>query len=212
MNHCKTLEIVPERDTMNGYERRTKAKKDKILAAALDLFCTYGTEKTSINEIATKAGVAPASIYNYFGSKEVLMKETIINILEDGWRARQELWETDLPFPELIKRAIAMSEEFFDRSNLETMKALFDSNTEIRKLVDDFNRNRYPHIVGKFLEKGRREGYIREEISFEAAMIYLKMFQEVLMQPGIVNNQNKNLMKELVDLMIYGLAGQTSLE
>lgn len=197
---------------MNGYERRTKAKKDKILAAALDLFCTYGTEKTSINEIATKAGVAPASIYNYFGSKEVLMKETIINILEDGWRARQELWETDLPFPELIKRAIAMSEEFFDRSNLETMKALFDSNTEIRKLVDDFNRNRYPHIVGKFLEKGRREGYIREEISFEAAMIYLKMFQEVLMQPGIVNNQNKNLMKELVDLMIYGLAGQTSLE
>lgn len=197
---------------MNGYERRTKAKKDKILAAALDLFCTYGTEKTSINEIATKAGVAPASIYNYFGSKEVLMKETIINILEDGWRARQELWETDLPFPELIKRAIAMSEEFFDRSNLETMKALFDSNTEIRKLVDDFNRNRYPHIVGKFLEKGRREGYIREEISFEAAMIYLKMFQEVLMQPGIVNNQKKNLMKELVDLMIYGLAGQTSLE
>ena len=204
--------MVLERDTMNGYERRTEAKKDKILAAALDLFCTYGTEKTSINEIATKAGVAPASIYNYFGSKEVLMKETIINILEDGWRARQELWETDLPFPELIKRAIAMSEEFFDRSNLETMKALFDSNTEIRKLVDDFNRNRYPHIVGKFLEKGRREGYIRKEISLEAAMIYLKMFQEVLMQPGIVNNQNKNLIKELVDLMIYGLAGQTSLE
>jgi AcrR family transcriptional regulator len=194
---------------MNGYERRTEAKKDKIRAAALDLFSTYGTEKTSINEIATKAGVAPASIYNYYGSKEGLMKETIVSILEDSWKARKELWETDLPFPELIKRAISVSEDFFDRTNLETIKALFDSDPEIKKLADDFNQNRYPYIVGRFLEKGRREGYIHKDISLEAATIYLKMYQDVLMQPGILNNQNKNLIKELVDLMIYGLAGQT---
>lgn len=194
---------------MNGYERRTKAKREKIRAAALELFCIYGTEKTSVNEIAVTAGVAPATIYNYFGSKEGLMTETIVGILEESWKARRELWETDLPFPELIKRAISMNEDFFDRANLETIKALFDSDPEIKKLVDDFNRNSYPYIVGRFMEKGREEGYIRKDISREAATIYLKMYQDVLMQPEIFNNRNKNLIKELVELMIYGLAGQT---
>ena len=66
---------------MNGFERRTELKKDKIRTAALKLFCTYGPDKTSINEIAQEAGVSPASIYNYFGSKEGLMKDTIINFL-----------------------------------------------------------------------------------------------------------------------------------
>jgi len=194
---------------MNGYERRTEAKKEKIRTAALDLFSAFGTEKTSVNEIAAKAGVAPATIYNYFGSKEGLMKDTIIGILEESWKSRRALWERDLPFPELVKRAISMSDGFFDRVNLETIKALFESDPGTKKLVDDFNRNSYPSIVRLFLEKGRREGYVREDISLEAATVYLKMYQDLLMQTGMLENRNKNLIKELVDLMIYGLAGQT---
>lgn len=192
---------------MNGYERRTELKKDKIRTAALQLFCMFGTEKTSVNEIAKKAGVAPASIYNYFGSKEGLMKDTVINLLENSWKARKELWESDLPFPELLERALSMNDDFIDRFNLEALRALLDTDPEIKKLADDFHKNRYPYIVSKFIEKGRREGYIRKEISNEAAVIYLKMYQNAIQQPEIMNNRNKELLKELCDLMIYGLAG-----
>ncbi|MCC9296139.1 TetR/AcrR family transcriptional regulator [Clostridium sp. WLY-B-L2] len=192
---------------MNGYERRTELKKDKIRAAALELFCSYGTDKTSINEIAQKAGVAPASIYNYFGSKEGLMKDAVINLLEKGWKARKEIWETDLPFPELMKHAIFMKNSFIDNINLEALRTLLDIDMEIKKLADDFYKNRYPYIVGKFIEKGRREGYIRKDISTEAATIYLKMYQNVIQQSEMMKNSNRDLLKELYDLMLYGLAG-----
>ncbi len=192
---------------MNGYERRTELKKDKIRTAALELFCAYGTDKTSINEIAQKAGVAPASIYNYFGSKEGLMKDTTINLLESGWQARKELWETDLPFPELVRRAVSMNYDFIDHINLDTLRVLFNTDPEIKKLADDFYKHRYSYIVGQFIEKGRREGYIRKDISIEAATIYLKMYQDVFQQPEILKNSNKDLLKELCDLMLYGLAG-----
>jgi AcrR family transcriptional regulator len=193
---------------MNGYERRTEAKKDKIRTAALELFSAYGAEKTSVSEIAAKAGVAPATIYNYFGSKEGLMKDTVIGVLEESWKSRRTLWESELPFPELVKRAISMSDGFFDRVSLETIKSLFESDPGTKKLVDDYNRNSYPSIVRLFLEKGRREGYVREDISLEATTVYLKMYQDLLMQPGLLKNRNKSLIKELVDLMIYGLAGR----
>jgi AcrR family transcriptional regulator len=192
---------------MNGYERRTELKKDKIRTAALELFCKYGPDKTNINEIAQRAGVSPASIYNYFGSKEGLMKETIINLIKSNWELRKELWESDLPFPEILKRTVSMKNDFFDQVNLDNFWALFNSNPEIKKLVDDFNKNEYPYIVSKFIEKGREEGYIRKEISFEAAMIYLTMYLDVLQRPDLHKNANRELIKELLDLMIYGLTG-----
>ena len=138
---------------MNGFERRTELKKEKIRTAALELFCKYGTDKTNINEIAQQAGVSPASIYNYFGSKEGLMKETIINLLESSWKTRKELYESDLPFPELLKQLISMKNEFFDQIDLDNFWALFNSNPEIKKIVDDFIKTKYPYIISIFLEK-----------------------------------------------------------
>jgi len=193
---------------MNGFERRTELKKDRIRTAALELFCTYGPYKTSVNEIAQKAGVSPATIFNYFGSKEGLMKDTIIDLLDSSWKLREELWESELPFPELLKRTVTMKNEFFDTIDLSNFLALINSNPEIKKHIDDFNQKRYPQLVRKFIEKGRREGYIRKEISFEAAMIYLTMYQELLQRPELQQKINNELLKELLDLMIYGLAGQ----
>lgn len=191
---------------MNGYERRSDLKKDKIRTAAFDLFRTYGTDKTSINEIAKKAGVAPASIYNYFGSKEGLIKDTVINLLENSWKERKELWETDLPFPELLKRTMSIKDDFIDQTNLEILK-IFDTDPEIKTMIDDFYKIRYPYIVGLFVEKGRREGYIRRELSIEAATLYLRMYQNLTKEHEILKNGNKDLLKELFDLMLYGLAG-----
>lgn len=189
---------------MNGYERRTELKKEKIRTAAVELFCRYGTDKTTINEIAKKAGVAPASIYNYFGSKEGLMKDTIKNVLENSWKAKKELWESDLPFPELLKNAISMKDDLIDKINLELL-----ADPEIKKLMDDFYNRRYTEIVSLFIEKGRKEGYIRRDLSIEAAMLYLGMYQNVIQQPEMLINRNKNLVKEVFDLMLYGLAGQS---
>ena len=39
-------------------------------------------------------------------------------------------------------------------------------------------------------------------------MIYLTMYQDVLQTPEIRKKINNELLKELLDLMIYGLAGQ----
>ncbi len=136
------------------------------------------------------------------------MKETIINLLESSWKIRKELCESDLPFPELLKRLTSMKNEFFDQIDLDSFWALLNSNPEVKKVVDDFNKSRYPYIVSKFLEKGRQEGYIRKEISLEAAMIHLTMYQEVLMKPEMQKKTNNELIKELMDLMLYGLAGQ----
>ena len=52
-------------------------KKKEILSAALDLFANEGYHQASIARIAKKANISKGLIYNYFNSKEELLKELI---------------------------------------------------------------------------------------------------------------------------------------
>ncbi|MGY3778541.1 TetR/AcrR family transcriptional regulator [Isobaculum melis] len=51
--------------------------KEKILMAATNLFSDGTYDRVSMKEIAANAGVKPASIYNYFASKEELLTAII---------------------------------------------------------------------------------------------------------------------------------------
>jgi AcrR family transcriptional regulator len=50
----------------------------KILAAALQAFCDKGYKEATVREIARSAGVAVGGLYPYFGSKEQLYTEVLL--------------------------------------------------------------------------------------------------------------------------------------
>ena len=62
---------------LSTYERRIERNKERILRATLELFQVHGIKKTTTNDVARKAGVSPATIYNHFGSKEDLVRATV---------------------------------------------------------------------------------------------------------------------------------------
>ncbi len=55
-------------------------KRELILETALELFAKQGYHNTTITQITSKAGISKGLIYNYFESKEELVKA----ILDDG--------------------------------------------------------------------------------------------------------------------------------
>ncbi|MFQ5342245.1 MAG: TetR/AcrR family transcriptional regulator [Anaerolineae bacterium] len=55
------------------------AKKIKILAAAKELFGRFGFKKTTVDEIATGAGVSKRTIYEVFSSKEQILADLVVH-------------------------------------------------------------------------------------------------------------------------------------
>jgi len=53
----------------NGHTKRARRTSERILSAAYEVVSAKGYRDTRIEEIAKRAEVAPASIYNHFGSK-----------------------------------------------------------------------------------------------------------------------------------------------
>ena len=96
-----------------------KDTREKILAAALDMFSQYGFAGTNIRELAGSLGMGKSSMYRHFESKE-----DIWNTLLDGMIAHyEERFGSPISAlihlcdrgPEKTEAAIAQAEAFIRR-------------------------------------------------------------------------------------------------
>ncbi len=62
------------------FEEIRDLAREKIMSAALQLFGTNGYEATTISQIAKEAGYSKGLLYNYFDSKEELLKELVASL------------------------------------------------------------------------------------------------------------------------------------
>ncbi len=67
--------------------------EEKILDAALELFATNGYKNTSISEIAKKADISKGLMYNYFASKQALLRAIVTKAITEGHNLVQHAME-----------------------------------------------------------------------------------------------------------------------
>jgi len=67
--------------TKEQFQAIRKEKEEMIMQTALRLFASKGYETTSVSVIAKEAGISKGLMYNYFDSKEDLLKQIIIGNL-----------------------------------------------------------------------------------------------------------------------------------
>jgi len=68
---------------------RTGSARERLLEAAEELFYEEGVHTVGIDRVIERAGVAKASLYSIFGSKEELVRAYLTRH-SDTWRARLE--------------------------------------------------------------------------------------------------------------------------
>ena len=87
--------------TEQQFEEIRETRKKAIMDTALELFARDGFDTTSISKIAARAGISKGLLYNYFDSKEDLIRSIIFNGLDilihymdpnkDGVLTREEM-------------------------------------------------------------------------------------------------------------------------
>ena len=68
--------------TKEQFEEIRKGSRKKIIDAALEVFAKEGYHSSTISAIAKKAGISQGLMYNYFKSKEELLHELMIGLME----------------------------------------------------------------------------------------------------------------------------------
>ncbi|MGI6424044.1 MAG: TetR/AcrR family transcriptional regulator [Tepidanaerobacteraceae bacterium] len=193
---------------MNGFERRTMRKRKDICRAAFELFCTHGVQKTNIAQIAKKANVSQVTIYNYFGSKENLLKESIKDFMEEKVKQYERLLEEELPFLDIIEKIVFDKSESVQMMKYEFIQTLLLRYQDMKQFIDDYFKNKAIPLMIRLIDKGRREGYINKDISNEAFLFYITIYKEAINQHELISTLSKSAMQDLSSLFFYGLMGE----
>ena len=164
----------------------------------------------SINDIATRAGVSPVTIYNHFGSKEDLTRDVLkwyCMVLLERYRG---IMESDRPFAEKLEEIIFDKSKVVNQFQGELLEKFSLNDVDMQAFLQDLYINHQLPLVKKFLDEAVRHGNIDRKYSLEAIMIYFEIIRRGFFSMPEISEQsakNPELMKEIIEICTYGLNG-----
>lgn len=149
----------------------TLSKRQKIVAAARELFLLQGYEKTTMEEIARAAPLSKATLYSEFSNKEEILLEICRTHIDQMNTSLADLVQsTELNCLGTLKSALLKLVEgiYGVCATLRSPEALaFESARLQTRLID--RTQRMPEIVGSLLEKAKQTGEIDVHIETSVA-------------------------------------------
>ncbi|GLI04655.1 TetR family transcriptional regulator [Paenibacillus tyrfis] len=193
---------------MNGYRLRTEKKKELILKTTFELIFAYELDKLSIADIARKANVSPVTIYNYFGSRDELIRMTFVHYMDTTLEKYEDILGAEMPFQQKMDLILCDRSEIANQLNVNLIRATA-GDPAIRDYLEQFYQNKTLPFFEKLIEQGKKEGYIDPSISMEAAMVYIQLFKEALARPGFLQQASESMLQDLNRLFYFGFIGRS---
>jgi AcrR family transcriptional regulator len=200
---------------MKAYERRIERNKERILKATLELVQVHGIKKTTTNDVARKAGVSPATVYNHFSSKEDLVRATIKYFLISTAANFRNIIEGDLPYLEKLEQILLNKSDMFGQYQGELLQTIISEDPEIRQMVDSVYQVELTPYVIEFYEEGKRQGYVNPELPTETILHYSEIIRRGMAAESSLSEDpehNRKMFQELIPLVLYGILGKPRIE
>lgn len=148
------------------FRRRSEARPDEVLDAALALFVEKGFAATRVEDIAARAGVSKGTVYLYFPSKEAVLEGLVRRgILPIAESAIRKLGDLDGDPRIILSGAIRMlGGRFSDPQVRAIPKVVLREVVSFPHLAEMYRREVLDHVIPvvvSLIERGIAEGYLR---------------------------------------------------
>jgi len=152
---------------------------NRVIKIAQELFLKNGIANTSVNTIAREAGLAPMSVYRYFGTKDELVNRTWQDALVTFYEVFMERYsrkaeglktgferytacmeayfELYIEFPEWFKYTLEMFASASDKRISET--------NDMKKVFWDYCEREIPIPALRALQEGQLDGSIKPDVN-----------------------------------------------
>jgi len=146
-------------------------RENAIVDATNNLLAKKGFEMMTMDEVAAEVGIAKASLYKHFPSKEALAAAAMIRLLENTLAFVRGLSSEQAPLDQL-KSVLQWALEIRMKGGLPTLPT---ENTSLRETL--LNNTRYisrlmdlNELMGQTIERAKSDGAIRKDLPTEVVL------------------------------------------
>ncbi|WP_099210037.1 TetR/AcrR family transcriptional regulator [Thermococcus henrietii] len=154
--------------------------REKLVSSAMELFAKKGFDKTTVDEIVARAGVAKGTFYLYFKSKDDLIKELAFEVMPIMAMPSLNDPYITVSFPTLESYLLQLGEEFLEFYSESYRAEIFFHMLSVRERMKSIDEI-YRQSCSELLREGARRITAYVKVGFEDALIAFQVFIASLM-------------------------------
>ncbi len=202
-------------------EKQREQRRRNILDAAWDLIGANGLDNTSIEEVAARAEVGPATVYNYFGSKNDLLFALLVRHVE--LEAEQAEASLEHPPEDMVDGMTALFQQYLlglaKRCSPVLLREFY-----VMAMDKEHGYGRETYVLKqRFLDQALRlasfykdRGQVREDVTAEEAALLCYSavtlpFALFALGMGIDFDTARDQIRRYLSLMVSGVGSRAAL-
>lgn len=149
------------------FKQRMMLERESLIIETVNhLLATKGYDAMTVDEIADTVGIAKASLYRHFPSKEALGMAALVDIMHKALEVINQLNATDQT---AIDKLRALTQWAMRLKLAQKMPNLPSENSQLRELLivnDDYTNNlvMLSDSIGEWIEQAQAEGKLQSNI------------------------------------------------
>lgn len=149
------------------FKQRMMLERESLIIETVNhLLATKGYDAMTVDEIADTVGIAKASLYRHFPSKEALGMAALVDIMHKALEVINQLNATDQTAIDKLK---ALTQWAMRLKLAQKMPNLPSENSQLRELLianDDYTNNlvMLSDSIGEWIEQAQAEGNLQNNI------------------------------------------------
>ena len=182
-------------------------KLREILIAAKELFWKYGFKRVTIEEVCREAKVSKMTFYKHFKNKMELIKYLLNFIYDSSLKTYREIMDSDIPFPEKVKKTLDLKMEQSQNISNEFMDDYVrHADSEMLEFLNQIKTKNLTMIVNDYTE-AQKKGEIRSDIKPEFILFFLNHMFEMIKDENLekMYPNPQDLIMEVTNFFFYGV-------
>jgi len=185
--------------------RRRQEVRRRVYRAAVELFVERGFDATTMDDIADRADVARATVFNYFQRKTAFLDEWSAHRRQRAFAAVRRAHLDQHALPESLTRYMIELARLSTRSRTETV-ALMGAAIHTTNVLGN---PQLAHELARFVTRAQADGEVRADADAEMAGMLLATGYFAILSQWIstepVPFDLKSRLLQMVDLVCAGL-------
>jgi len=200
---------------MNGFEKRAGRIKEKIMKTTLEMMRTSDLKRIRIADISKAAKVSQVTIYNYFGSKEALLREVFISFVDEAIRNFEEYMNEGHSLKEKIEYILFREKEAYKELPPDVIKELLAEDEELTRYIEGQYREKAIPMTVRIIQEGKESGEISEDVSIDIVMAFIQIYvneYELILGMAAQSGDMDKFLEGMVRMFFYGVCGKPESE